>query len=408
VDPRMSGFHMTLPAHAHDFGALLRQAIENHRLRDAVRELAPPLSQYGLLRTHLARYRTLTGNRAIRSPAPFTSVVHPGDQFAESGALYDLLRALGDLQADAARPIQGAYEGALVEGVRRFQGRHGLTGDGVIGKATQSALQVPLGWRVRQIELALERLRWLPDLAGSRLVAVNIPMFRLWGWDAVRPEAPPAIGMGVIVGRAMRTQTPVFIEELRYVVFRPYWNVPPSILRNEVLPKIIRDPEYLGRENMEVVRGAGDDARVVRPTPENIELLRQGLLRVRQRPGSGNALGLIKFVFPNDYDVYMHGTPAPALFQQSRRDFSHGCVRLEDPVALAEWALKDTPGWTREKILAALNGADSQRADLTAPVRVIMFYTTAVAMPEDGTIHFADDLYGFDAKLDRALGRRSP
>src|SRR4029453_16904913 len=138
------------------------------------------------------RYRTLTGNRAIRSPAPFTSVVHPGDQFAESGALYDLLRALGDLQADAARPIQGAYEGALVEGVRRFQRRHGLKDDGVIGKATQSALEVPLGWRVRQIELALERLRWLPDLVGSRLVAVNFPMFRLGGGGWVRPEGPPA------------------------------------------------------------------------------------------------------------------------------------------------------------------------------------------------------------------------
>src|SRR4030095_16021092 len=136
----------------------------------------------------------------------------------------------------------------------------------------------------RQIELALERLRWLPDLVGSRLVAVNIPMFRLWGWDAVRPEAPPAIGMGVIVGRAMRTQTPVFIAELSHLILRRSWTVPRSILRNEVLPKIIRDPEYLGRENMEVVRGAGDDAPVVRPTPENIELVRQGLLRGRQRP----------------------------------------------------------------------------------------------------------------------------
>jgi murein L,D-transpeptidase YcbB/YkuD len=232
---------------------------------------------------------------------------------------------------------------------------------------------------------------------------LNIPMFRIWAWDAIPPTGEPLLGMNAIVGRALKTETPVFIEEMREIVFRPYWNVPPSILRKETLPLIARDPGYLSRENLEIVRGQGDDARSVEATPENLALLRQGALRLRQRPGPSNALGLIKFVFPNEENVYMHGTPAKTLFARSRRDFSHGCVRVEDPVALAEWALKDRPEWSRERILAAMEGPQSLRVRLTRPIQVILFYTTAAVMPEDGTIRFAEDIYGHDQRLDRAL-----
>jgi murein L,D-transpeptidase YcbB/YkuD len=229
-------------------------------------------------------------------------------------------------------------------------------------------------------------------------------MFRLWAWDSV-PDDAPALAMDVIVGRALSTQTPVFDEEMREVIFRPYWNVPRSILRKEILPLLERDPDYLRRQNMEIVRGPGDNAQPVEATAENLVLLRQGTLRVRQRPGPHNALGLVKFVFPNEENVYMHGTPAQALFSRSRRDFSHGCVRVESPVALAEWTLKENPEWTRDRIVSGMASTQSAHVSLPRPIQVILFYTTAVVMPEDGTIHFADDIYRHDAGLGRALAR---
>jgi L,D-transpeptidase YcbB len=333
-----------------------------------------------------------------------TRAIHPGQLYADVETLRRELIAFGDMPPDAPAPREpGRYDRSIADGVRRFQVRHGLEPDGILGKSTIAALRVPLTWRVRQIELALERLRWLPHLVEERLIVLNIPMFRLWAWDMVPPGDTPAFGMDVIVGRALSTQTPVFAEEMREVVFRPYWNVPPSILRGEVLPKIERDPDYLRREDMEIVRGAGNDARRIELSPDAVAKLRQGTLRVRQRPGPKNALGLIKFVFPNDENVYMHDTPAQALFARSRRDFSHGCVRVADPVALAEWVLKDRPEWTRDRILAATTGPATIEVKLPRPIQVILFYTTAAVMPEDLTIRFAEDIYRHDARLDRAL-----
>jgi murein L,D-transpeptidase YcbB/YkuD len=352
----------------------------------------------------LAQYRLLaavTGETGDTWQGSDT-IVRQGDTAEALDVLYRLLVGFGDLPERA--PVPGAtYDAVLADGIKHFQRRHGLDTDGVLGARTQAALRVPLEWRVRQIELALERLRWLPRLGDRRLVVLNIPMFRIWAWDAIPPSGEPVLGVNAIVGRALKTETPVFIEEMREIVFRPYWNVPPSILRKETLPLIARDPGYLSRENMEIVRGQGDDARPVEATPENVAMLRQGALRLRQRPGPSNALGLIKFVFPNEENVYMHGTPAKTLFARSRRDFSHGCVRVEDPVALAEWALKDRPEWSREHILAAMEGPQPLRVKLAHPIQVILFYTTAAVMPEDGTIRFAEDIYGHDQRLDRAL-----
>jgi murein L,D-transpeptidase YcbB/YkuD len=191
--------------------------------------------------------------------------------------------------------------------------------------------------------------------------------------------------------------------ELREITFRPYWNVPFSIVKREVLPALAREPDYLTRQDMEIVRGMGDDAQVVAPTAEALSGLAAGTLRVRQRPGPNNALGLIKFEMPNKEDVYLHGTPAQALFSRSRRDFSHGCVRVADPIALATWALTPQPTWTRDAIVAAMNGPRPVRVRLARPIHVLLFYTTAAVMPEDGTIRFAEDIYHHDAPLDRAL-----
>jgi L,D-transpeptidase YcbB len=407
VDPRAIGFRLEVPRDQHDFPALLRSAMAQQRVTDTAADLRPPLAQYRALRDMLARYRSLANDPTIVAPPSITTAIHPEDVYGGIGALQHELVALGDLSTDTPAPREsGRYEGALVDGVKRFQTRHGLEADGVLGKSTIGALRVPLAWRVRQIELALERFRWLPHLGDERLIALNIPMFRLWAWDIMPSTETPLFGMDVIVGRALSTQTPVFVAQMGEVIFRPYWNVPQSILRHEVLPRIERDPEYLSREAMEIVRGAGDNASRVDLTADALAGLRQGGLRVRQRPGQHNALGLIKFVFPNREDVYMHGTPAQALFARSRRDFSHGCVRVADPVALAEWVLQDQPAWTRERILAATMGPQTIHVRLARPIQVILFYTTAAVMPEDGTVRFAEDIYRHDARLDRALAMR--
>jgi murein L,D-transpeptidase YcbB/YkuD len=241
--------------------------------------------------------------------------------------------------------------------------------------------------RARQIELAMERLRWLPDLTGERVVVVNIPMFYVWGWNAGQANGIPAIGMAAIIGRAA-TRTPVFMAAMTSIIINPSWHVPESIVRNEILPALARNPDYLRRRHMEMTRTGG--------TP-----------RVRQLPGPWNALGRIKFSFPNPYDVYLHGTPAPKLFNRARRDFSHGCVRVEDPTALAEWLLSDEATWTRDRIIAAIEQGTTRTVELGAPVRVVMFYTTAGLVPGEERIRFADDIYGHDAPLDARLRTRT-
>lgn len=404
VDPRAIGFRLTVPADDHDFASILGAALKAHRIAEGIGAMAPALVSYRGLREMLARYRLLAADESLEPLAPPGATVHPGEAYAGLHAIRQRLVAFGDMPADTSGPdAPVVYDDGLVEGVKHFQARHGLTADGALGAGTQAALGVPLSRRVRQIELALERLRWLPDLDGGRFLAVNIPMFHLWGWESTGPSRTPALSMGAIVGRALNTQTPVFANDMRYLIFRPYWDVPPSILQHELLPNLARDPSYFERQDLEIVAGGGDNAAPVALSSESLAGLRQGRLRVRQRPGPGNSLGLVKFVFPNVDNIYLHGTPAMQLFSKARRDLSHGCVRVEDTVALAQWALEDQPEWTSARILAAMNGSRPLRVNLTRPIHVILFYVTAVVMPEDGTIHFADDIYGHDEKLDRAL-----
>jgi L,D-transpeptidase YcbB len=404
VEPRTIGVRLSAEPEGHDFVRLLQEALATHALRDVATSLAPSLPQYQALRRQLARYRSLGDSAEPMWPTVAHSI-GPTDRLVGAGALRRRLAALGDLPADTL-PTAGddIYDDALAAGVRRFQVRHGLVADGVLGRATQAALAVPLTSRIRQVELALERLRWLPDVGGERLVALNIPMFRLGTWDGAGTSGP-VLRMRAIVGRALITETPVFTAMMRSVVFRPYWNVPRSILVKEILPALARDSRLLRRSDFEIVDGQSDEAHVVPPTPDAVARLRAGTLRLRQRPGPANALGLVKFVFPNDADVYLHGTPARELFERPRRDFSHGCVRVEDPTGLAEWVLRDEPGWDRARIEAAMAATVSSRATLSKPIRVVLFYTTAAVVSEDGTLHFADDIYGHDATLADALER---
>ena len=407
INPETVGFRMRYPVDHHDFAAMLRDAIQSGSLADTVATLTPSLSLYGDLRDALARYRSLAAETELDPlPVPRSSI-RVGDPYPAIRSLHYQLAVLRDLPEQAPPPADAIYEKTLEQGVRRFQMRHGLEPDGIIGRRTFAALGVPLSWRVRQIELALERLRWVPHLSAGRGILVNIPMFRLWTWESLSDGRAPSFTTDVIVGRALDRRTPVFDEELRYLIFRPYWNVPRSIVLGEILPALARDSTYLERENMEIVSGLGDDAPRVPVTPDAIAGLRAGSLRLRQIPGPKNSLGLLKFVFPNDSAVYLHDTPTTSLFARSRRDFSHGCVRVKDPVGLAAWLLRDQPGWSRARIVAAMHGADSQRVDLTQSVQAILFYVTAAVEPEDGAVVFAEDIYGHDARLDHAMEARS-
>ena len=410
VDPRDIGFLISLPPDEHDYAAMLSEAARKGRVKETIASIAPPLVQYGALRSMLPRYRALAlieGTAFPRLKDPPKKSIKPGDTAEGLNVVRTRLVALGDLRAEAPKVADPpVYEGELVEGVKHFQARHGYENDGVLGRATWTALNVPISWRVRQIELAMERMRWLPHLGERAFVAVNVPMFRLFGWDKVPETGAPDFDMGVIVGKALDTKTPVFMGEMKYITFLPYWNVPKSILQKEIIPVLRRDLGYLDRQDMEMVDGQGDDAKPVEAISANVDRLAQGKLRLRQRPGPKNSLGQVMFMFPNDDNVYLHSTPAPQLFGRARRDFSHGCIRVEDPVALAVWALKDQPEWTREKILAAMEGKPSFRVPLTRSIRVVIYYVTATVIPAENSVHFADDIYGHDLPLDKALRTR--
>jgi murein L,D-transpeptidase YcbB/YkuD len=271
----------------------------------------------------------------------------------------------------------------------------------VLDSATVAEINTPFERRVRQIELALERLRWLPPIGPHRFVVVNIPAFQLFAFDSVGGTGAPTLSMRVIVGKALDTRTPVLFEQMRYVEFRPYWNVPRSIALKEILPLLQGDASYLKSNDMELV-GPRDSVAGSEATADLLQRLGRGELRVRQRPGARNPLGSTKFVFPNSAAIYLHGTPRTDLFALTRRDFSHGCIRLEDPMTLALWVLQDQPRWSRKRIAAAQESTATTRAWLTRPVPVIVFYTTAVAAP-DGSAWFYADVYGHDRQLDEAL-----
>jgi murein L,D-transpeptidase YcbB/YkuD len=283
--------------------------------------------------------------------------------------------------------------------------RHGLEGDGVMGAGTIRAVNVKLAQRVRQIELAMERMRWLPSLSDQPNVFVNLPLFRLWATDPATGAEP--LRMNVVVGKSLDHQTPIFVEQMEYVIFRPYWNPPPSIILKEIVPKARKDPSYLAREDMEIVASGDDSAAALAATPENLSEVVAGRLHLRQKPGPHNSLGLAKFIFPNDENVYMHGTPAQQLFSRARRDFSHGCIRLENPERFAEWVLRDQPEWTRERIETAMQGERPTRVNLKHPLTVVLFYDT-VHVNSEGVMLFVEDIYGHDRALDAALARGYP
>ncbi len=407
VDPERAGFALRANHTPLDLPALAQSAIDNRHVHDAVVAVEPSFPPYKRLEETLARARVLAAEPLSPVPPLPKNVrkIAPGGIYEGVGAIAERLRRVGDLPASAPIPTDNRYDGPLVDAVRSYQDRHGLEADGVIGAGTLAALSVPLSTRVRQIELSLERLRWLPEFAPGPLIAVNIPSFRLWAFANGRDDSAAKLTMRVIVGAAINArETPVFIGELRYLEFSPYWNVTPSIQRNETLPMLRRDPGYWQREQLEAVPAGGGSPITVLDAA-TLDGIANGTLRVRQRPGGKNALGGVKFVLPNTMNIYLHGTPAQQLFSETRRAFSHGCIRLEDPPALAAFVLSDRREWTLERIGAAMDAGTMSTAKLTRPIPVVLFYTTAIVDAKYRAL-FSDDIYGYDAKLEAALKAR--
>jgi murein L,D-transpeptidase YcbB/YkuD len=407
VNPQHFKFGLVVGPKRLDLAELLRtQVLPASDIAAVVAKVEPPYDGYRRAEDALLSYSKM----ASAADAPLIPVpqkgVRPGNPFASMAALVARLRQLGDLPSGIDVPANSSvYDPAVVGAVKHFQRRHGLDTDGVLGKGTVTELNVPLKTRVQQLQLALERYRWIPPDFPEPPIVVNIPEFRL---RTMRRQPANYLTMRVIVGRAMRTQTPVFANTMKYVIFRPYWLVPTSILRHETIPKTLRNPNYLADNGFEVVDRSGNVVPSSPASDDVINGLRSGSLSVRQKPGPKNALGLIKFIFPNQYNVYLHSTPEQELFSRSRRDFSHGCIRVEDPPALAAWVLRDKPEWTMDKIQAAMKtGADNVQVNLDKPIPVLILYSTAVVEP-DGEVRFFDDIYGYDASLLRTLANGYP
>ena len=407
VNPKHFDFGLDVEAKKYDLPQFVKEHVVGaDRVDVALAQIEPPYPGYRRTIQALNSYLEFSkeqNGEPLQLPAGKKTIA-PGDSYAGVPELSRRLRQQGDLPADASA-LANTYEGPLVDAVKSFQGRHGRNPDGRIDAQTLADLNVPISSRVRQMQLTLERWRWLPSAYAKSAIVANIPEFRLRAYDG---NFKIGVTMDVVVGKAYNHSTPIFSDMMEYVVLRPYWSVPYSIAKNEFLPRIARDPNYLASKGFEVVNGRQEVVTSGTVTSEVLEQLRAGKLFIRQQPGPKNSLGLVKFIFPNDFSVYMHDSPEQELFSRSRRDFSHGCIRLERPADLATWVLRDNPGWSADRIRAAMqDGPPNQQVNLVHPIPVLILYATVI-VSEDGVVHFYDDIYGHDAALEKVLEKGYP
>jgi murein L,D-transpeptidase YcbB/YkuD len=338
-------------------------------------QLAPLSTPYRRLRSALAELRAIDAKGGWTAPVPAGPALKPRAKGPRVAELRTLLVERGDLPASAAKG--DSFDLVVARAVVQFQNRHGLEPDTVFGAQMVNEFRVPLSHRIQQVRFGMERMRWLPHDFTGRWIGVNLADFRAYVWDGDQAVYESR----TVIGKKYH-ETPMFNGIMTYVVINPYWNVPPSIARGEILPKANRDPGYLSRNHMERVPGGG----------------------VRQLPGEWNSLGRFKFMFPNAHNVYLHDTPSKPLFERADRAFSHGCVRLQKPAELAEVLLKGQ-GWTPERIAATVASGKRTAVTLDQPIPVYIRYATAFHGP-DGLLHYRRDVYGRDAKLAAALERR--
>ncbi|MEJ6981272.1 L,D-transpeptidase family protein [Pedobacter sp. P351] len=348
----------------------LREFAENNGKEPE--SILPINPQYLLMRDHVLRFQKLQNRVWPEISLGKRKVLRLGDSSAVINLIRDHLYILGDLpSANGSNAFDSGFEAAVLS----FQRRHGLTDDGIVGPAVIRALNIPIETKIERMLINMERMRWMPAQGEGKRVIVNIPEFRLHVYEGT----DEVLNMDVVVGKAAN-RTVIFSDKIKHVVFSPYWNIPRSIIRNEILPGIEKNPRYLARHNMEV-------------TGE-----RNGLPVIRQKPGRKNALGRVKFIFPNRYSIYLHDTPAKRLFQRTRRDFSHGCIRVAEPFKLAKYLLKDQAEWTAERIEGAMHANSEKWVGLDKPVPVYISYFTSW-VDDTGKLNFRDDIYGHDKKV---------
>lgn len=327
---------------------------------------------YGLLKEQLGKYIQIVKAGGWQPIPSGTKTLRKGTSNPAVAVVKKRLQITGDLPgADTSY----AFNDSLETAVRHFQARHGLKDDGIITTAVIKELNVPAEARLQQLLMNMGRMRWLPPDPAGNLIVVNIPEFMLHVYEGKNK----AFDMVVVVGK-QGTNTTSFTGDLNQIVFSPYWNLPSSIVKNEVLPAMERNPNYLASQNMEIVSDKGD------------------LPTIRQKPGPGNALGKVKFLFPNSFDIYFHDTPSKSLFERTKRAFSHGCIRLAEPEKMATYLLRNQPEWTPDRINAAMNAGEEKYVKLKDPVPVVITYYTAW-VDDAGRLNFREDIYGHDKRL---------
>jgi murein L,D-transpeptidase YcbB/YkuD len=395
VDPKTVGQSWHIDVRDENVDSALVRTLVKQPLDKAINAMRPNDEEYAALQKELVRFRDLVSKGGWKAiPAGKALKRGQSDSPERIAALRARLAAEGISVPEASSSAASAssqsgksasrssastgavFDEGLAAAVAQFQARHGINVDSALGKETLDALNVPAEYRLGQIAANLERHRWLPRALGTRYIYVNVPAFQLQAFD----KGEPVLDMKVIVGQEYEDKaTPVFSDSMETVVFRPYWNVTPDIQAKEIEPKLASDPGYLAANDMEYWNDGG--AR-----------------RIRQRPGPKNSLGFVKFLFPNDFNIYLHDTPNHELFDKDVRAFSHGCIRVEKPAELAQWVL----GWDASKVDQAMReGPDNRSVKLPTKIPVYIIYSTAYL--RDGQLYFGNDLYHRDDALVKAL-----
>jgi murein L,D-transpeptidase YcbB/YkuD len=406
VNPSHFNFEVPVQEKRYDLAEFVSDnAVDATDVPKLITSVEPDSEDYRKTEQALAHYLDLAKQQEQEGAEPLpvpTKAVSVGETYPAVGALLARLQLEGDAAEDVTlKAASSVFNSTLSEAVKSYQHRHGIAEDGRLTPQTIKSLNVPMTDRVAQLQNSLERWRWLPEPYLHARLMVNLPEFVLRGYD---PDHKLDFTMRVVVGQVMgQHETPVFTHMMKYLVFRPYWNVPVDIARKELVPHMTSNRGYLAGKNFEVTNNKG-----IVLTDYTAKQVAQGAVMVREKPGPKNSLGLVKFIFPNQYDIYLHSTPAVSLFERSRRDFSHGCIRVQKPVDLAVWVLQGQGDWDEDKVQEAMNdGPDNKTVSLKTPLPIVIFYLTAV-VAEEGQTYFFDDIYGYDAEMQKVFAKGPP